>query len=98
MKLKVLFVIFNIVLILLLFTVFFLPLFYADGSFMREFWKANWFFGPVFLILILFVNIMFLKNRLLIKYIESEDWSSWPPYWRKKSIQKNGLPIKVRFF
>lgn len=76
MKLKVLFTIFNIVLILLLFTVFFLPLFYADGSFMREFWKTNWFFGPVFFILILFVNILFFKNKTLIGYIEAEDWAS----------------------
>ena len=97
MKLKVLFVIFNIVLILLLFTVFFLPLFYADGSFMREFWNTNWFFGPVFLILILFVNIMFLKNRLLIKYIESEDWSSLASlleksiYTKKRITYKNSL-------
>lgn len=94
MKLKVLFVIFNIVLILLLFTVFFLPLFYADGSFMREFWKANWFFGPVFLILILFVNIMFLKNRLLIKYIESEDWSSLASLLEKKIYTKKRITYK----
>ncbi|UTC63771.1 hypothetical protein E4O00_07430 [Treponema sp. OMZ 788] len=94
MKLKVLFIIFNIVLIFLLFTVFFLPLFYADGSFMREFWKTNWFFGPVFLILILFVNIMFVNNRLLIKYIESEDWSSLASMLEVKIYTKKQISYK----
>ena len=94
MKLKVLFVIFNIVLILLLFTVFFLPLFYAEDSFMREFWNTNWFFGPIFLILILFVNIMFVKNRLLIKYIESEDWSSLVSLLQKRIYTKKLITYK----
>jgi len=94
MKLKVVFVIFNIVLILLLFTVFFLPLFYADGSFMREFWKANWFFGPIFFVLIIFVNIMFLKNRPMIHYIENEDWSSLASYLELQIFTKKKITYK----
>lgn len=94
MKLKVVFVIFNIVLILLLFTVFFLPLFYADGSFMREFWKANWFFGPIFFVLIIFVNIMFLKNRPMIHYIENEDWSSLASYLELQIFTKKKITYR----
>lgn len=94
MKLKVLFVIFNIVLILLLFTVFFSPYFMLTVLFMREFWKTNWFFGPVFLLLILFVNIMFLKNRLLINYIESEDWSSLASLLEKRIYTKKRITYK----
>jgi len=61
---------------------------------MKEFWKTNWFFGPVFLILILFVNIMFVKNRLLIKYIESEDWSSLTSLLEMKIYTKKRINYK----
>ncbi|UTC68423.1 MULTISPECIES: hypothetical protein [unclassified Treponema] len=94
MKLKVLFIIFNIVLGLLLFTMFFLPLFYADGSFMRDFWKANWFFGPVFFVLIVFVNILFVRNKTLISYIEAEDWASLASLLEIKIYSKQRVTYK----
>lgn len=94
MKLKALFIIFNIVLFSLLFTIFFLPLFYANGTFMREFWYSNWFFGPLFLIMLLVVDTIFFKNQKLIEAIETEDWTALAMYLEDKILDKKEFKFK----
>lgn len=76
MKLKVVFIIFNIILVLLVLTVFFFPLIYVGGSFKTEFWRMNWIRLPLFIALILSVDIFFFKNKVLIASIETQDWKT----------------------
>ncbi|MGF7108485.1 hypothetical protein [Treponema pedis] len=94
MKLKALFITFNIVLFLLLFTIFFFPLFYANGSVMREFWNMNWFLGPVFLVLIITVDIIFVKNRKLVEAIESEDWTALAMHLEEEIFDKKKFKFR----
>ncbi len=94
MKLKALLVIFNIVLFSLLFTIFFLPLFFAYGSFMREFWNTNWIFGPIFLTLIIAINVIFFKNRKLIEAIETEDWTALAMYLEEEVFDKKKFKFR----
>ena len=62
MKFKVLFVIFNIVLFLSFLTIFLLPFFILDASFMLEFWSKNWYFGAIFLVILGVVNFAFPRE------------------------------------
>ncbi len=94
MKLKVLYITFNIVLFGLLFTVFFLPLLYADGSIAREFWSINWVFSSIFLIIILVINIIFFRNRRLVEAIESEDWTALSRDLEEQIFDKKKMSFK----
>ncbi len=94
MKLKVLFITFNIVLFGLLFTIFFLPLFYADGNFIKEFWNSNWFFGPIFLLIIVTINVIFFRNKKTINAIENEDWASLSETLEHEIFEKKKLSFR----
>ncbi len=94
MKLKVLFITFNIVLFGLLFTIFFLPLFYANGNFIREFWDSNWFFGPIFLLIIVTINIIFFRNKKTIDAIENEDWATLSEYLEHEIFDKKKISFR----
>ena len=74
MKFKALFVIFNIVLILSFLTIFLLPFFILDGSFMAEFWRNNWYFGAIFIVVLAVVNGLFLSQWKMLSCLEREDW------------------------
>lgn len=74
MKLKLLFIIFNIVIFSLMFTIFCIPFFYANGNFLFEFWKINWFLFLLFAILLIPTNVIFFKNKKIINALENEDW------------------------
>ncbi len=74
MKFKVLFVVFNIVLFFSFLTVFFLPFFILDGSYMREFWAKNWYFCLIFLLILGIVNAAFILNWKILTFLEKEDW------------------------
>jgi hypothetical protein len=80
MKFKVLCISFNIVLFLSFLTVFLLPVFIFDGSFMAEFWTKNWYFGLIFLVILVAVNSVFVAYWRTIGYLEKEDWPGLSQY------------------
>ena len=67
---------FNIVLFLCFLTVFLLPAFILDFTFMEEFWTKSWYIGILFLMLILFVNLLYARNRILLQKLEQERFLS----------------------
>lgn len=71
---------FNIVLFLCFLTVFLLPAFILDFTFMEEFWSKSWYIGILFLMLILFVNLLYARNRILLQKLEQEDWPGLAQY------------------
>lgn len=74
MKFRYLLAIFNIVLLLCFLTVFLLPAFILDFSFMAEFWKKSWYIGGLFPVLLVAVNSVYFSNRKLLAKLEAEDW------------------------
>lgn len=88
MKFKVLFVIFNIVLFLSFLTIFLLPFFILDASFMLEFWSKNWYFGAIFLVILVLVNLAFLANWKMLSYLEQEDWPALSRYLEGEVFEK----------
>lgn len=99
MKLKVLVITFNIVLFVLLFTVFLFPFFFPKGAYTRHVWIINIVFGICFLIMIAAVNIVFFKNKRLTDFIENEDWNAMSLYLEQKIFSKKRFDFKdVRLF
>jgi hypothetical protein len=88
MKFKALFVIFNIVLFLSFLTIFLLPFFILDASFMLEFWAKNWYFGAIFLVILALVNLAFLANWKMLSYLEQEDWPALSRYLEGEVFEK----------
>ena len=51
-----------------------LPFFILDGSFMAEFWRNNWYFGAIFIVVLVVVNGLFLSQWKMLSCLEREDW------------------------
>jgi len=88
MKFKVLFITFNIVLFLSFLTIFLLPFFILDGSFMVEFWSKNWYFGLIFIAILAIVNGAFISNWKMLSCLEKEDWPALSSWLEAKIIGK----------
>lgn len=84
MKLKALFLTFNIVLLLSFLTIILIPMFILDGSFMLDFWAKNWYVIAVFVLILAWVNAMFFANWKVLSYLENEDWPGLSQYLEKK--------------
>ena len=89
MKFKVLFITFNIVLFLSFLTIFLLPFFILDGSFMLEFWSKNWYFGLIFIIILGIVNAAFISNWKMLSFLEREDWPALSSCSKRKLSEKS---------
>jgi len=97
MKFKALLVTFNIVLILSFITIFLLPLFLLDGTFMVEFWRKNWFFSVIFLVVILAVNGIFISQWKMLSCLENEDWPALSQYLENEVFTlKRYNPRRIR--
>jgi hypothetical protein len=94
MKLKVLIIIFNA----LLFTIFFIALFFsfftADIEFIGNFSKNYWVFVLFFMILLLGTNLFFIRNWKLITTIEAADWPALSLYLETEIFEKKHLTAK----
>ncbi|MBN2811952.1 MAG: hypothetical protein JXP39_08665 [Spirochaetales bacterium] len=91
MKFKLLLVIFNIVFFLSFLTIFFLPLFVMDGSYLGAFWKQNWFFFPLFFSVSAAVNALFLRNRKTLYSLEREDWPALAQHLENEVFKRNRI-------
>lgn len=75
MKFKVLVIFLNIVLITFFISIFVLP-FFLDSIDIKTFFSQYWFFAPIFLAIILAINILYARNKNVIGNVESGDWTA----------------------
>lgn len=100
MKFKVLFTILNIVLFTAFLVVFFLPYTLVSPEYMAEFWQKNWFLGIFFLISVILVNSIFIRNWTIMSCLEREDWPALAEhleklvFYRKKTGQR---PVRLLY-
>lgn len=94
MKLKVLFIIFNIVLFGLLFTIFIFPFFSYENSFFREIWRTNRIFGLIFFVLTIGIDILFFTNKKIIDNIETGNWYNLSGYLEQQIYVKKKQSLK----
>lgn len=74
MKLKSIFLIFNIIIIFSFLFVFFMPVFFLGWEYSRTFWTANWYLAAIFVVVLGILNGYFVLNWSLFTALEREDW------------------------
>lgn len=76
MKLKSIFIIFNVLVVLSFLFVFFLPAFFLGWDYTAVFWSDNWYLAVLFLAVLGILNAYFLRNWRLFTALEHEDWDA----------------------
>ena len=74
MKFKVIFALFNAIIIFSFLFIFFMPFFILGWNYTQLFWSRNWFLGAIFLVIMIALNTYFALNWRLFGYLEREDW------------------------
>lgn len=74
MKLKVIFIIFNILIVVSFALVFLLPAILLGWDYAGAFWSGNWYLALIFVVVIGGLNGYFVYNFRLFSALEREDW------------------------
>ncbi|WP_319561930.1 hypothetical protein [Marispirochaeta sp.] len=74
MKFKVIFILFNVVILFSFFVIFFMPLAVLGWEYTREFWADNWYLPLVFFLIMGVLNLYFIRNWRLFSLLEREEW------------------------
>src|SRR4030042_390618 len=80
LKFKVIFIIFNIVIIAAFFLIFLSPLFVMGLSGFLMLLGQNYIIAVVFCLFLIAFNVFFIKNWRYYSYLENEDWSALVSY------------------
>jgi hypothetical protein len=75
-KLKAIFIIFNVLVVLSFLFVFFMPALFLGWEYTRVFWTSNWYLAAIFVVVLIVLNSYFLTNRRLFSALEEEDWDA----------------------
>lgn len=84
MKIRTLFLSFNIVFSALFITVFLLPFSAFGMGALESFWSRQWGLGALFIALVIGINVVFLMYWRLLTYLEAQDWAGLANYLEKK--------------
>jgi hypothetical protein len=80
MKFKYIFIIFNILIILVLLVIAFMPVIVLGPDFAGRVWSSIWPLALILLVVMAGLNVFFLLNRRLFKLLEREDWPALVDY------------------
>ncbi|MFP4151522.1 MAG: hypothetical protein ACLFR8_12445 [Alkalispirochaeta sp.] len=76
MKLKAIFIIFNVLIAVSFLFVFLMPVFFLGWEYAGTFWSANWYLALLFVLVLGLLNAYFIRNWRLFGALEGEDWSA----------------------
>lgn len=76
MKLKAIFVIFNILIGVSFLFVVFMPAFFLGWEYAGVFWASNWYLALLFLLVLGILNTYFVYNWRLFTALQNEDWDA----------------------
>ncbi len=74
MKFKVIFILFNVVILFSFLIIFFMPLAVLGWEYTKEFWADNWYLPLVFFLIMGVLNVYFIQNWRLFSLLEREEW------------------------
>jgi hypothetical protein len=80
MKFRVLFVVFNVVVVVSAALIVFMPSIVMGWEYAELFWRTNWPVGIVFVVILAGLNTYFAVNWRLFSLLEREDWSGLIEY------------------
>jgi hypothetical protein len=75
-KLKVIFVTFNVLVLLSFLFVFFMPALFLGWEYSGIFWSENWYLAVLFIVVLAILNVYFGRNWRLFSALEAEDWDA----------------------
>ena len=90
-KFKLIFIVFNAVILLSFSLIFFMPLFLLDWEYSRIFWQTNWYLPVIFIAIIGILNVYFIRNWRLFTLLEKEDWKGLISYLEGRVYGKNNI-------
>jgi len=73
-KLKAIFIIFNVLIAVSFLFVFLMPVFFLGWEYAGTFWSANWYLALLFVLVLGVLNAYFIRNWRLFAALEGEDW------------------------
>lgn len=76
MKLKVIFVTFNVLVLLSFLFVFLMPALFLGWEYSGIFWSENWYLAVLFIVVLAILNVYFGRNWRLFSALEDEDWDA----------------------
>ena len=88
MKFKSIFIIFNIIIVVFLVIVCFLPFFMLGSGFALVFWRSGWPLILILVVALVFLNAFFLSRRRLYRLLEREDWPALADYLESVVIRR----------
>ncbi len=91
MKFKTIFILFNVVIVLSFLIIYFMPLFMLGWEYTADFWSKNWYLPVIFVAVIGGLNIYFIINWKLFRYLEAEDWDRLQLYLENQIYEKGRL-------
>ena len=91
MKFRVLFIIFNVVILASFALIFFMPVFVLGWEYTRVFWSANWPVGVVFVLVLGGLNAYFAYNWRVFTLLEQEDWEGLIAHLERAAYDRKRL-------
>ncbi|MFP4429867.1 MAG: hypothetical protein ACLFPV_01305 [Spirochaetaceae bacterium] len=103
MKFKIIFIIFNIVIVASFLFIFFMPAIFLGWEYSRLFWSSNWILGAAFVAVLGGLNAYFLSNWKLFAYLEREEWPRLIDYledqvYRKRRFNRQRIRILINAY
>lgn len=91
MKFRVLFIVFNVVILVSFALIFLMPAFVLGWDYTSVFWSTNWPVGAVFLVVLLGLNGYFVYNWKIFTLLEAEEWPDLIDYLEREAFEKKRL-------
>lgn len=91
MKFRLIFIVFNVVLVISFLVIYVTPLLILGWSYTRIFWANNWYLPVIFVGIIGVLNAYFASNRKLFRLLENEDWEGIIRYLEAQIYSKHRL-------
>jgi len=90
-KFRLIFIIFNVVLVVSFLFIYLMPLIVLGWDYTRLFWKNNWFLPIIFVVIIGALNLYFALNWRLFQLLEREDWNGLVEYLEKQVYERHRI-------
>lgn len=89
MKFKLIFLLFNAIVLLSFLFVFMIPVFFLGWEHSRLFWASNWPLAVLFLLIMAALNSYFAANWKLFTFLEAENWRGLISYLEDRVYGQN---------
>lgn len=88
MKFKIVFILFNSIIIIFLLFVFILSFFFLGADFAGVFWRGTWPLAVMLALILLGMDVFYLCNHRFFHLLEREDWSALVQYLEGRVIKR----------